>query len=188
MTTLVSLGALTVAGYRLRTGDNDSAASAVTGALNDAESLMEEELRRFLPLDTRTEALRIFPDGRVYPHGYPITDSPVLQQDGRALLFARADAGAFVGVIDLNPLVTPRMTVTTTGGFDADTLPVTLRDALYDLAQGVILDRVPLPVGAGSMSVGDVSVSITAPGGDGVDAYVTGLSKRVTKYRNRYVG
>lgn len=188
MTTLVDLDAVTVAGYRLRTGDRDTEASAVTGALVEAQSLLEEELRRLLPLIERDEQMRIRADGRVYPKAWPIV-SAELVIDGRSLVGATPDLESFVALIGSRE--EPRMTVTYTGGFDDGTngtaLPVTLRDAIYDLAFGVVFSRPPVLVGAGSASVGDVSVSITSPGDEGVDAYVPGLSRRVAKYRNRFL-
>lgn len=189
MTTLYSLGAVTVDGYRVHTGDRTTAGTVVTGALVDAEELLVDELRRDLALDERTASCPVYPDGRVYPSAWPITES-TLEIDGRALLGATPDSGAFVGYFPDRPA---RVTITWTGGFDDGTtgtrLPVTLRRALYDLAKALCADTASVPVGATAVSVGDVSVTYgNAGGGAGdVDALVPGLSTRIRKYRNRWV-
>lgn len=184
MTTLYSLGALTIAGYRVRTGDDGSTDTAVSGALVESESLMEEELRRLLPSASRSETMILDDLGRVYPKAWPITACATNVIDGRAILGAVPDINQFVALI--GTWVTPRATLTYTGGFTAATLPVTLAHALYDLAQGVIADRSPMLVGATSVTVGDVSVGGLPAAADGIDAYVPGLSRRVRKYRNRW--
>jgi hypothetical protein len=184
---LLSLGAVTVAGYRLHTGDQTNA-SAVSGRLLEAEDLLDEELRRHLALAERTETFKMYPDGRVYPDAYPIVSSD-LTIDGRALRGATttSDVATFVAYWpDYCPPATAE--VTWTGGYDADTLPVTLRHALYELAAALAAPRpVAVPVGATSASVGDVSVSFADGSDTGIDAFVPGLSDRVCRYRNRWV-
>lgn len=188
--TLYALGAVTVHGYRVRTGDRDTDTLEVTGALVEAESLMEEELRRLLPLESRTEVMRIFRDGRVYPKAYPVTVSTTLTIDGRSLVYASPDSNPFLGLflsIERDPHIVPRMTVVYTGGFDATTFPITLRNALYDIARGLAAERVPVPVGARSISVGDVSVTFGSSDdtGSALDELAPGVWKRIRKYRNR---
>lgn len=186
-TTLYNLGALTYSGYVVRTGDDTTSSSAVSGALVDAERLLGEELRRELALDERTESMIIRECGIMYPKAWPLIECDTNTIDGRALLGGTPDVDQFVALIGVTSPVTPRATITYTGGFDDETLPITLRDALYDLAHAVTHPSTPALVGAGSMSVGDVSVSVNDPGGGGVDAYLPGLSTRVRKYRNRWV-
>lgn len=73
--------------YMVITGDTASAASAVTGALIDAQALLEEKLDRELEEKPRTE--RMYPDqyGRVYPRVTPIIVPPDgLTVDGASLL------------------------------------------------------------------------------------------------------
>lgn len=182
---LLSLNAVTVDGYRLHTGDQTTAASAVSGALLEAQQLLEEELRRKLDLAERTASFRIHQDGRVYPNAWPITDAGDLVIDGRMVVGAVPDAGPFTAIIAVPPA--PRSTITWTGGFDADTLPATLRNALYDLAQPIAQGASPIPGGATSLSVGDVSVGFASPTSGGLDALVPGLASRVAKWRNRWV-
>lgn len=191
---LLTLGAVTVAGYRLRTGDATSLSSAVSAAIEEAEEMLEEELRRGLANEERTETLRIYPtygetvdlwawSGRVYPRAWPITAS-TLVIDGRALFGATPDNHPFTGIVE--PVVTPRATITYTGGFTAATLPVTLAQAIYDLAKPLAQEEAPALVGASSMRVGDVSVTYTETPSTGIDALVPGLSLRIRRYRNRW--
>lgn len=190
MTTLVDLDALTVATYRLRTGDHSSSDEMVTGALVEGEKVLQEELRRLLALDERTEAMVIRDcEGRMYPKAYPITACATNTIDGRALLGGTPDLAQWVGLIDSDYHTTPRATITYTGGFDENTLPIALRDAIYDLARADLADTSLLPVGASSVSVGDVSISYTSgqSGGGVLDEKVPGLWARVKKYRNRYI-
>lgn len=77
---------VTVDRYQVITGDTASAASAVTGALIDAQALLEEELDR--GLDEQSRAERMYPDsqGRLYPKCTPITVPPSgLLVDGNML-------------------------------------------------------------------------------------------------------
>jgi hypothetical protein len=187
MSTLYSLGALTLDGYRMHTGDQTSTPATVSGALVEAEQVLEDELRRKLPLQSRTDTFAIGSDGRIYPDAWPITAATGLTIDGRALLGATPDVTTFVGYFPDRPT---RATVTWTGGFDDGTLsrlPVVLRHALYDLARGLAQDAAPVPVGATAVSVGDVSISYSAATEGGLDALVPGLSARVRRYRNRFV-
>lgn len=183
---LLQLGAVTVAGYRLRTGDEDSAASSVSAALLEGESLLEEHLRRQLPLEERTGTFLIYPDGYVYPDAYPVVSAAGHTLDGsRAVGGATPDGGPFVGVWE--PSTAARATVTWVGGFTAATFPVTLQQAIYDLARSDLSDLPSAPAGT-SASVGDVSISGTV--GDAsaaIDAAVPGLASRVSRYVNRFV-
>jgi len=182
---LLSLGAVTVSGYRLHTGDQSNA-SAVSGRLLEAEELLDEHLRRQLASEERTDTFPIYPDGRLYPDAYPITDSD-LTIDGRSLRGATADLATFLAYWP-DDCAPRQATVTWTGGYTAATLPVTLRHALYELARALTAPApVAVPVGATSASVGDVSVTFSESTETGIDAWVPGLSERVKPYRNRWV-
>lgn len=192
MTTLYELDAVTVSGYRLRTGDQTSDGGAVSASLVEAEHLLEEELRRELPLQARTEAMIIRECGVMYPKAWPITVCATNTIDGRTLLGGTSDLETWIGLIDSDAHLTRRATITYTGGFDDGTngtaLPVTLAHAIYDLTRALVADVSPIPVGASSVSVGDISVGFTgSAGGEGVDSYVAGLSTRVKRYRNRWL-
>lgn len=183
--TLLSLGAVTVAGYQLRTGDTSSAASAVTASLVEAEAILDEALRRHLALDERTDTFKLYPDGRIYPDAYPITSSS-LTVWGRSLSGATPDVATFVGLIGECP-APPQATVTWTGGYNAATLPRTLANAIYDLAGFDLSDSTPGISGVTSVSLGDASVSYAAPLDGLLDTLVPGLWARVRRFRNRWV-
>jgi len=190
VTTLLEVGAISVQAYRDHTGDRSTAGTSVTGALVEAEGLLEEQLNRSLAWAERTKTFTFYPDGRIYPDAWPITEAD-LYIEGRALLGAMPDRTVFIGYFPTRP--PNRMTITWTGGFDDGTnsarLPYTLANALYEVAQALASDRQPIPVGATSVSVGDVSVGFSAPaGGGGLDALVPGVSNRIKAYRYRSVG
>ena len=190
---LLSSGAVTVADYRVQTNDQASQASAVSAALIEGQSLLEEHLRRHLENMQRTARFEIYMDGRVYPDAYPITAvptvAPAVTIDGRSLWGAQPDTGPFIGIFEqLTPL---RATVIWTGGYTPAggiaPLPRTLADALYDLAKA-LLSFSDAPQGVSSVRVGDAQVSFAAterPGG--LDSFVLGLNRRVKPYRNRFM-
>lgn len=184
---LYSIGAVTVDRYRVYTGDDTTPGTTVSGALVEAERLLNEELRRELASEERTETLRIQPDGRVWPRAYPITAAP-LTIDGRSLLGATPDLPTFVALIGVDVPYPVTAAITYTGGYTAATFPVTLEHAVYDLAHGLAVDTPAVLVGARSATVGDVSVTYGTSGDVGpVDSVVPGLSARVGRYHNRFV-
>lgn len=190
MATLYSLGAVTIDGYRVHTGDMTTAGTVVSGALVEAGELLDDELRRNLAWQSRTDKLRIYPDGRVYPYAYPITTAATLEIDGRSLVGAEADETPFVG--RFGDLVVNLVTVTWSGGYDdgtnSDPLPTTLKNAIFELARALTTDTSAIPVGATSVRVGDVSVTYAQAGATShLDSLVPGLTSRISRYRNRYV-
>jgi hypothetical protein len=183
MATLYSLGAVTVKAYRVHTADETNTDAQISGALVEAEDLLDEELRRHLAKQERTGTFPIYCDGRIYPDAYPLTASD-LTIDGRALRGAEPDGGPFIGVWE--HIDDPRATVTWTGGYDSTSLPRTLELAVYDLARGLMAEAL-VPVGATSVSLGDASVTYAVSSRGGVDALVPGISSRVRRYQNRFV-
>lgn len=182
---LYESGAVTVAAYRVHTGDMTTPGTYVTGALVEAEELLEDELRRDLASEERTESMRVQADGRVYPRAYPITVAEGYVIDGNSLVGAYPDNFPFIGVFERVDV--PLATITYTGGFTPATLPRTLAHAIYDLAKVLAQDAAPIPVGATSASVGDVAVGFAKPTAGQLDASVPGLTGRVARYRRRYV-
>lgn len=188
MSTLYSLGAVTIADYRVQTGDTTGVASAVSAALVEAEGLIEDVLRRKLASQERTGTFKIYQDGKIYPDAYPVSSS-ALEIWGRALLGAAPDGGPFVGVwSEISP---PLGTVTWTGGYTAPDgaypLPATLRRGIYALAKA-LQSASPTITGATSVSLGDASITRASPTSDTeLDAYVPGLTRRLAPYRNRWL-
>lgn len=190
MATLYSLGAVTIDGYRVHTGDMTTAGTVVSGALVEAGELLDDELRRHLAWQSRTEKCRIYPDGTVYPPAWPITAATDLTIDGRSLRGAVPDATPFVG--QFGDLTVNLATVTWSGGYDDGThstiLPTTMKNAVYELARALTADTSAIPVGATSVRVGDVAVTYGTVGATShLDSLVPGLTARIVKYRNRYV-
>lgn len=58
--------------YRSFTADYVSFDGDVTAALAEAQTVIEERTERSFERATRTETLRVWPDGRVYPVSYPL--------------------------------------------------------------------------------------------------------------------
>ncbi len=143
------------------TGDASTASSAVEEALVEAQALVEEELDRPLELEERTELLRL-QNGRIYPSATPILDAPFTIDDGYSLSGVYGDL--VTGPLDSD---TPRVLVTYTGGYTAETLPRRLREAICRAAQRHLHPSplpADLPTGAEAVRVGDVQITYGSSG------------------------
>lgn len=202
---------VTEAQYRQATNDNDTLSSDVLYHLVEAQSLVEEYLRRQLTSMERTEPAPIWSDptsGRtyVYPLATPITAIPAsatytVQFEGAALggvASTEVDWGwwgwswAYGGLFFSSDAPPPLATIVYTGGYTSATLPVTLRRAIARVALALsrVTPAATLVAGAASLRVGDVS--ITKPGGGAADAteldtLVPGISATLRKWRRRTV-
>lgn len=156
--------------YRRFTNDLSTEDYKVTQALTDAQSEIEEFCQREFESATRTETLRLYANGRVYPKAFPIStvDSmPGSIIDGWAILLGYG----YQYATNVNPFVSgfgsdtwawqPQVTVTYTGGYAANELPPAMIRAAaqvaYDLLHPVALDGVP--AGVTSVRVGDAAMS-----------------------------
>lgn len=186
---------VSIARYRDITGDESSASGVVEGALVDAQALLEEELRRPLETDTRTERCRVFGEARgatVYPSATPITSvtSPSgASVVGHAVLGGSAVSGPPYFLTDPDGFAE----VTYVGGYDPnasagddDYLPVTLQRAIAWAAKALVSpsDFAAVPAGATSASVGDVSLT-WGPGGSPGQGEVVFSSRLVRRWRRR---
>lgn len=178
--------------YAEITGDSTSASAVVETAILDAQGLLESELHRPLELAERTERMRRFCDGRVYPSATPITAGPSGSTIYGAGLADAGPAGSFLQPAD------EYVSVTYTGGFDpAETdraevtyVPVELQRAVAFAAQAIIgadTGSLDVPEGATSVSVGDVSIS-WGPGGSPASGEVTFPRRLVRRWRHRTDG
>lgn len=186
---------VTEARYYAIVGDTSLRPMPAASAIADAEALISDALERPLESAERTETVRIRPDGLVYPSATPITavqaTSGLEIVSDFALRGAVALSGPFVGPIEVPPDRDLFAQVTYTGGWDATTVPAFLeRDiafGAYHLRQGHDLGPAltPAPVGATSVTVGDVSVSYRRP----VSASETGfrLSAQTRRLRRRRI-
>jgi hypothetical protein len=173
--------------YREITGDASSASAVVETAVQGAQRLLEEQLQRGLELEERTERMRVFPDGRVYPRCTPLVTGPSGSTISGSSLLGAGPAGSFVEPDD-------RTAVTYTGGFDPDEedrsavtfVPVELQRAVAWGARAIITpgDGLEVPSGATSVTVGDVSVS-WGPGGSPATGEITFPRPLVRRYRFR---
>lgn len=186
---------VTIARYRDITGDETSASAVIEDALVDAQALLEEDLRRPLGTGTRTERCRIFAEARgaaVYPAATPIASvsSPSgTSIVGHAVLGGTPLTGPPYFLTDPDGFAT----VTYVGGYDptavagdADYLPVTLQRAIAWAAKAIIDPDAfaPVPAGATSASVGDVSLT-WGPGGSPAQGEVTFSPSLVRRWRRR---
>lgn len=152
---------IAIARYREITGDNTSASAVVETAIDDAQALLEDQLRRPLEQAQRTERLRVFPDGRVYPRATPIISAAAGADIYGNAIVDGTPAGTFLDPDDYAE-------VTYTGGYDpaetdlsaVDYVPVELQRAVAWAAY-TIVNAAPsaAPPGASSVTVGDVSVT-----------------------------
>lgn len=159
--------------YQRITGDATTGTDDVEQALLDAEQAVAEHLGRItatgraaIAYGTYTEPLVVYRNGRVYPAATPIdtVQTPASARvDGNAV-----DVGGSVGTWNLFGS-DPAIQVTYTGGWQAAgvadgptaPLPVAIVRAICQVAwRGTHPVQFPgVPAGAGSISVGDVSIS-----------------------------
>lgn len=184
---------VTTARYRDITNDNDSPSAVVENALADAQALLEEELRRPLEADTRTERCRIFPETRgatVYPAATPIAS---VSSPSGASVVGHAVLGGTAGPPYFLTDPDGYATVTYIGGYDPtavtgddDLLPRTLERAIAWAARALTAPDAfaNVPSGATSATVGDVSLT-WGPGGSPAQGEVTFDRKLVRRYRRR---
>lgn len=162
MTTLVP-----VATYQRLTGDTSTASPTVEEKLADAQQLVEEYLRRPLERDERTERLRLYRDGSgwaVYPKATPIDADATTgyTTSGAALTGISPDDGPWiVGSYEPGGYAT----VTYTGGWTAETLPLTIAREISRTAKALLTPAAAgVLAGASSIRVGDLSVGFSADG------------------------
>lgn len=179
---------ISVARYRAITSDTASATAVVTEAIEDAQSQLEEQLGRGLELDERTERVRVFPDGAIYPRCTPLVAVP----DGSEI----QGVAVIGGGPHSSALVDPdtHTTLTYTGGYNPDEtdrsavtfVPVELARAIAWAARAILTpgDGLEVPPGATSVSVGDVSIS-WGPAGSPTTGEVTFPRSLLRRYRYR---
>lgn len=154
---------ISVERYRLITGDQDTAATAVTAAVEEATQLLGEDLGWEITEAERTETLQVF-GGKVYPSSIPITvvgDGQAI--DGHAVTGAAPIGSDFLTEgVEGGPL---RATLTYTGGWTDDTVPTTIARDIAWAARGILNPSAALgvPAGATSVTLGDASVTFANP-------------------------
>jgi hypothetical protein len=179
--------------YVTLTGDDCASEYQVSARVERAVSALEERLNgRILTAGEYTETLQVGHDARVYPHAYPVTSVPVdasYQIDplsNAALRWVFPSDITFNWPEDIGLHGEPYWaSVTYTGGYTADTLPVELGDAIVGLARSYGSQLSAQLVGATSVRLGDAAVTYGSSGLSGLDARAPGLGDTIRRYRYR---
>lgn len=183
---------VTVARYRVITGDETSGASAVSDAILDATAMLEEELGRPLEEAERIEAMRPAANGRLYPLATPIESvAGGYTIDGSTLF-----SGPFYGPYPDPITGTSVVTVTYTGGYvertanptAANRLPVHVERDIAVAARRLLSTPVlsAVPSGATSVRLGDAAVTFGDDNPDGGgEAQIGGWSAMTLRLRRR---
>lgn len=177
-------------------GDSSIPSGVVMGRVAAAEALIAEELDREFDLIERTEMVKAWPKGTAYPRATPIASVPV----GSAYSIYDANTLLNVWWFDItvtNPFETwlwddayphdrPMVSVKYTGGYDVDSMPMTLKVAIVMLATAMAATPVVAAVGVTSKSVGDVSIGQKAGSAQSIlDGWVPGLWGMIKRFRRR---
>lgn len=172
---------LTYTEYRVITGDTTSTASAVTGALLEATNLIEELLSRTLEYGTVTESLQVTQTGLAFPTCVPVQTISAASEASGSILYGgyainikSGPSATFDMIIERTQVATlfpfdSHVNFTYTGGYTTATLPTTIKRAIARVANGLLTATnyaggAQRPVGAGSVSMGDISISYTSKG------------------------
>lgn len=194
---------VSVSTYRHFTHDTTTSDDDVTTAIADGIEVVEEILRRPLESKERTEDVYIEWRGNapyggyMYPLATPITAVPSgysILGDAIVLGSATLTVGDLPGpFFDYENINDARsiMSITYTGGWTADTLPMSLTRAICEAAFGLTRPfNSSVPIGATSVKVGDVAVSYGANGAmNSAQGSVLTIStiRSLKKYGRRYV-
>lgn len=185
---------VTLAEYRTITKDTVTPDADATGAITEAQELVEAYLKRPLDAAVRTEQCLVYPKNRLYPLATPIAS--VTSPGGGSIV-----NGEYIRGVAVIPALLEwdetspgfnYVSVTYTGGYTSITAPRPLKRAVAELACAIAQSSIPggqYPVGATSVSLGDASVSFAKPigeqGSSELDSYIPGLSSRIKIYRRR---
>lgn len=186
---------VTVARYQVITGDTSTAASAASAAIEDATSLLSEDLGRpeALKSEERTEAMHVGEDGMLRPLAVPVTVAAGYDFDTAAIFGASPDSIPFRG-LEASELPAT-VSVTYTGGWversanptAANALPLSLE---YDIAHAAYHlchagAPVAVPAGASSVSLGDASVSYGPSGAPSGATGAISWSRKTLRWKRR---
>lgn len=194
---------VTEARYRVITLDTTSETVVVSGALVDAQGMVEDELRR--PLDRvvdTTERLTIYrcPDHRLraMPRRYPVVAVPAgatYQVENGASLIDVATDDPWLSNHTPN---TASLTFTagwlpaddpTAATYPDQVVPHRIEMAVAQIARGMICQNAVAVASMGPISqaqVGDVQVVFAAPTvGWGIEGYAPGITAEIAGYRYR---
>lgn len=186
---------VTVERYRVLTGDTSTAASAASAAIEDATSLLAEDLGRpeALKSEQRTETMHVDSSGIVRPLAVPVTVAAGYDFDTAALYGAAPDSTPFRGLESSELPAT--VAITYTGGWvertanpsAANRLPVSLEADIAHAAYALCHPATPgaVPAGATSVSLGDASVSYGPSGAPSGATGAIAWSRQTMRWRRR---
>lgn len=192
------MSTVTIAQYQFHTGDTTTASATVQAGLDVAEQMVEDYLRRELASTERTEDIRVWPHGLVYPKHVPVTSvqasADYSVHNEATIKYVTPDdvtsevVGDWSVPTDAYPHSLPYGSVTYVGGWTSATLPVTIVRVVALIAKAFTVPGTIQGAGVSSASVGDVSITYStaaANGHDGIDAIVPLSSALLQGYRWR---
>lgn len=193
------MSTVTVEQYQFHTGDVTTASATVQANLDIAEQMVEDYLRRSLASTERTERMRVWPHGLVYPANVPVTSvqasADYSVHNEATIKYVTADDGveSIVGPdhsvpVDGYPHSLPYASVTYVGGWTAASMPVSIV-RVVSLAARAFANPSSIPAsGVASAGVGDVNITYSTAAGDtneAIDAIVPLASTMLSGYRWR---
>lgn len=165
-----------IATYRQKTNDMTHYDGDVEDALMSAQAVVERRTGRFFELAERTQTLKMYKSGLVYPWATPVTEVSVpldAKTDGRAVFGATPGTMTTedLGWLMRYPSKFSSGTLTYTGGYTPEEMPEEIVQAVAEIAFSTFSSDttlVNIPDGATSVSVGDVTVAGKNLGGSSV--------------------
>ena len=163
------MSTVTLAQYVTHTGDTASPSAAVLANIAVAERMVEDYLRRELASAERTEDMKVWPNGLVYPKHVPVTSvqaSARYEIKNEAVIryvvpddLVSEVVGNWSDPEDGYPHSRPTAAVTYVGGWTSETLPVIIVRIVALAAQALTVPGTAPKLGVKQASVGDVSVT-----------------------------
>lgn len=170
---------ITEAYYRSITSDYSTAASAVSSNIDEAQALIEDNLKRQLDHGTYTEVLELW-GTTVYPSVTPLitsTDGDIHPQAAAIDVSDTGNASSFGGK--------SYCPTTYVGGYTVDTLPAKLKIAIAKTARGLALGGSQRSSGIVLAQVGDTRVEYSSNSSDPLDMIAPGVSQLIKPYKRR---
>lgn len=193
------MSTVTLAQYVTHTGDTVSPSATVEANLAVAERMVEDYLRRELASAERSEEMKVWPNGLVYPKHVPVTSvqaSARYEVKNEAIIkYVTPDdlvsevVGNWSDPDDGYPHSRPTATVTYVGGWTSETMPVSIVRVVALAAQALTVPGTAPKLGVKQASVGDVSVTYANDSGsngtEALDSLVPLASVMLYGYRWR---
>lgn len=179
--------------YRRITGDKDSYDGDVLAALVEAQGIVEDRTGRYFDQVERTETLKVFQNGRVYPHAYPVISVSVpvgASILGNSVRFSSWNSWDPIvnhnpDIWFIDPAYRPTATITYVGGFESGTGPIELVRATAEIANlSLNPSKFKVPAGTTGVTVGEVSFQ-SSNGFGGVSALPANILRTLNRFKYR---